>query len=180
MYTPLTPRLKRLLIQCPEELEGKYHSRDSDFETVGDVLFLVVRCDRANYKPTYDYQDGSPSLTRTFSSVQYQVKSYVRGGDIKVADQRGCLWRICREISRLSLSNDLRRKTPIRLLDYVLPEDADQETADLAGVEAFSDRRVILKDFTPGGGAVELVSRGSWLHDGWSFKFEEIEPRLDQ
>ncbi|MBL1177687.1 hypothetical protein [Pantanalinema sp. GBBB05] len=180
MYTPLTPRLKRILIQCPEELEGKYDSRPTDFATVGDLLFLVVRCDRSNYKPSYDYQDGSPSLTRTFSTVQYQVKTYVRGADIKATDQRACLWRICRQISRLSLSSDLRRKTPIHLLDYVLPEDADQEAADLAGVEAVSDRLVIFKDLTPGGGAVELVRRGQWLHDGWSFKFEEIDPRLDQ
>lgn len=91
-------------------------------------------------------------------------------------------------ISRASISSNLQTQTPVRIIDFVLPECGDRINASpkgqaaLGGIasatEPYTVRDGLFKDITANGGTVS-DGTNAWIGGGFSFKFEELVLRHD-
>lgn len=179
--TTFTPYIKRLLIACPSSVQTQFGAPDNCFETVGSTLYLRLPLDRGNYDEIKTYGSGAAGWTRTFGVPVFSLRSYERGINIKVVDERLFFYDILKQLSLNSTSGDLRRKTTIQMLDFVLPESADRAAAIAASpqYEPYTVRYGTLSEPKANGGAVGLGAVGGWIKGGCTVKFLEAGLRYE-
>lgn len=164
--------INRILIECPAELQAAYNAPDSDFEEINSINYLKLLTDRSHYKPTKNYNNGAPRYIRTFSSTIAQIKAYTLEIEIAVTDERSHIYYILDDIRKLASAN-LQSQTPIKLLDFVLPESNDLKSAIASNTPPFTLRQGMLCDITPNGGTVSYGGQ-SWISGGCTLKFEDL------
>jgi hypothetical protein len=154
-----------------------YGAGVGDFEIITNALYLRLPCDRAGYKPNFVYPNGEPSYTRSLSGRVFNVRTYVREIEVKIKDERAYLYYLVNDISRATLSANLKTKTELTMLDAVLPESDAFRIAIANGTNPVSARRGVLKLVLPSGGSGGLGSKRS-IQDGFGFKFEEADFKM--
>ncbi len=159
-----------LLIKCPESLLTAFKITDRDKQIVGSDTYLKLWVDRSNYREEKNFSGGGNKYIRSFSSAYMQLQAYSRVAEIKVADERAVLYDLVQAIAKNSISADLQTQTPVRIIDFVLPEMADRQNP------AYTVRDGLIKEITAGGGTVTYEGV-AWIKDGFSFKFEEVSLR---
>ncbi|PSB26168.1 hypothetical protein [Stenomitos frigidus] len=166
-------QVKRILIECPDGV--KPVSAPSDyFVTFNGVSCFLLPCERSIYSPIKTYPLSQPGFTRNFGAPIAQMRTYSLEIELRIPDQRFWVYRTIRRISKHFGA------TPFRFYDFVLPEDEDQEAADVSGTEAFTLRRVKLKELKPNGGLIGTDDTADvWMAGGFVSRFEDLELRSD-
>lgn len=178
---PLVPLIERILIPCPASLKGSWPDRDFEmlhggvlsmygptFNAATDTLYLRLPLDRSSYTPNYNYTSSGGGITRTLGGPRYNVKAYVYSVDFKVLDERKHIFDITKQIVQGTLNLATFQKSPIQVLDFVLPEPGEYP----------STRTVILTTPKPNGGAVYLNGEGR-IKGGFDLKLEEVNQRYE-
>lgn len=172
--------IKPFLIHCPISLKTDFAAPDRDFEQYGDDNYLKLLIERSNYRVNKNYASGTPQYTRSLTTATVQFKAYYKQLEIKVADERSHLLDVLSEISKTSFSADKRTQTPVKVVDYVLPEADDIKAARGWNIPPRTVRYGLLKDIQPNGGAVGGgIGQELYIKDGFSFRFEELLMRQD-
>lgn len=183
------PEIKYLLLLCPPtikaslqppagSLNAKNYLRDKDFVLVEGENYLRLFVQPDDYKPERTYGGGNPSkYSRSFASPQLLVSSYVREMEVTIRDERAVLQSAVELISAASLSTDLQSHTPVKLIDFVLPETSDRIAAIAAStptsiVQPSTIRYGSITNPVASAGAVG--AKGLWTTGGFSFRFEEV------
>ena len=176
------PYIKRVLIQCPNDITARLAVPADFIETVTGQTFLKLFLpDRSSYTESKNYPSSAPTISRSFISAIASIKPYERSIEFKINDQRQCFFDAIKDISRRQTSSTYTLKTPINLIDYVLPEDNDRALAiaNATPYEPFTVRTGYIEEPKAGGGTVGLDELGSYIQNGFTFKFTEIGLRYE-
>ncbi|MDJ0703519.1 MAG: hypothetical protein QNJ46_09585 [Leptolyngbyaceae cyanobacterium MO_188.B28] len=160
--------IKRLLFECPASLSAPYSPPEDWFATVGNKRFLVLWVDREKYTPIRD--QGELQYRDTLSGPFAPIRTARVGFEAVIDDHCADKLYLVEEIAYGSASADLRKHTPIKVLDYVRPERSDRIAAPVNG-EPVTVRLGRILSIQEGGG---MVSRKCKLYGlGFTIRFQE-------
>jgi hypothetical protein len=117
-------------------------------------------------------------VIRTLAAPIISVRAYYRGIDYRSTGVEKWKHDLLETLWSATIASGYSTRAPLQLLDFAIPEPADEIAARLAGNEPYTERTVAIEELKPNGAAIEFNNQ-NWLKDGFTARFVEVGERVE-
>jgi hypothetical protein len=164
-------------VQLQAQIIAAYGAIAGDFETIAGALYLRLPVRDTDYKPEHVYIDDSPQFNRSLAVQTYQVRAYSYKFTAKVSSDLAYIYYLCDAIRRSTLDAQKRFQNGLKIIDAVLPDEAEYLAAHATGQNPYTERFGVLKPIKPASGTVGRGSQRAMI-GGFEFEFEQYKLRI--
>lgn len=171
---------KRLLIECPVSDRALSSDPNCDFEYVGPRHFLKLWVSEPNqYGVIKNFVASEPgAVIRNLGAPIVTVRAYYHGIDYKSLGLPKWKYDLLETLWRSTANVEYSTRSRLALLDYAMPEAADETAARIANAEPYTERLVAIEELKPNSAALAFNGQ-NWLKEGFTVRFVELRERFE-